>query len=386
MTRPFVRWSNLFVIFRHEVRDQIRDRRTLFMIFVMPILLYPILGTGVSLFASVLEQKPLVVVVVGAEYLPKAPPLLNPNGDGFNPALFDSPSEAERLVVQLGACLELPGRPSTERAGDPRRQGPGGDGDPSRPARTAPGREGNRHPDPVQQRRRTQQEHPASDQRPLGTVEAEHRRRPAQARSEDAELHRADPGEEAGCGHRREVGGSLWSRLFPFLLVMMSLTGAFYPAIDLCAGEKERGTMETLLISPASRAEIVLGKFLTVMLASVVTALLNLLSMGLTGLQLGPPGRRAVGRRRAASGRRGHLTTDASGRLLDGRAADPPGGVLQRGVPVVGRAGPEHERRPVLHDAALPDLYAADLPDPDARNRAQLSSTAWFRSRALPCS
>src|SRR5262249_2125859 len=72
-----------------------------------------------------------------------------------------------------------------------------------------------------------------------------------------------------------EVGGSVWSRLFPFLLVMMALTGAFYPAIDLCAGEKERGTMETLLISPASRAEIVMGKFLTVVLASMMTALLN---------------------------------------------------------------------------------------------------------------
>ena len=72
------------------------------------------------------------------------------------------------------------------------------------------------------------------------------------------------------------MGGSVWSRLFPFLLVMMSLTGAFYPAVDLCAGEKERGTMETLLISPASRSEIVLGKFLTVMLASVMTAVLNL--------------------------------------------------------------------------------------------------------------
>src|ERR1039458_6418810 len=99
-----------------------------------------------------------------------------------------------------------------------------------------------------------------------------------------------------------EVGRILWSKLFPFLLVMMSLTGAFYPAIDLCAGEKERGTMETLLISPASRTEIVLGKFLTVMLASVTTALLNLLSMGLTGLLLARyagnlsagPGRRAA--------------------------------------------------------------------------------------------
>ena len=45
---------------------------------------------------------------------------------------------------------------------------------------------------------------------------------------------------------------------------MMAVTGAFYPAIDLGAGEKERGTMETLLICPATRPEIVLGKFLTV--------------------------------------------------------------------------------------------------------------------------
>ena len=40
-------WSNLFVIFRREVLDQLRDRRTLFMIFVFPILLYPILGYGI---------------------------------------------------------------------------------------------------------------------------------------------------------------------------------------------------------------------------------------------------------------------------------------------------------------------------------------------------
>ncbi len=74
----------------------------------------------------------------------------------------------------------------------------------------------------------------------------------------------------------------------------MALTGAFYPAVDLCAGEKERGTMETLLISPAKRSEIVLGKFFTVMLASILTAVLNLVSMGLTG----SPARRRRSRRR----------------------------------------------------------------------------------------
>ena len=68
---------------------------------------------------------------------------------------------------------------------------------------------------------------------------------------------------------------------------MWSLAGALYPAVDLCAGEKERGTMETLLISPASREEIVWGKFLTIWLFSATTALLNLLSMAITTWGLG---------------------------------------------------------------------------------------------------
>src|SRR5947208_9389702 len=48
---------------------------------------------------------------------------------------------------------------------------------------------------------------------------------------------------------------------------------------------KERGTMETLLISPASREEIVYGKFLTIWVFSASTALLNLASMGLVALR-----------------------------------------------------------------------------------------------------
>ena len=57
-----------------------------------------------------------------------------------------------------------------------------------------------------------------------------------------------------------------WSKILPFIVIMWSLTGAFYPAIDLCAGEKERGTFETLLSSPAGRNEIAIGKLLTCLL------------------------------------------------------------------------------------------------------------------------
>ena len=82
-------------------------------------------------------------------------------------------------------------------------------------------------------------------------------------------------------GHR---DAALWSKILPFVLLIWALTGAFYPAIDLCAGEKERGTLETLLSSPAARGEIVWGKLLTVMAFSMATAILNLISMGVTGL------------------------------------------------------------------------------------------------------
>src|SRR5204863_1007507 len=80
------------------------------------------------------------------------------------------------------------------------------------------------------------------------------------------------------------VKAAVWSKVLPFILLIWALTGAFYPAVDLCAGEKERGTLETLLCSPALRTEIVWGKLLTVMTFSMATSLLNLASMGFTGM------------------------------------------------------------------------------------------------------
>ena len=76
---------------------------------------------------------------------------------------------------------------------------------------------------------------------------------------------------------------NLWSRMLPVMLLLWAMTGAFYPAIDVCAGEKERGTLETLLSSPAQRSEIVMGKLLTVMAFSMVTAALNLICVSATG-------------------------------------------------------------------------------------------------------
>lgn len=75
-----------------------------------------------------------------------------------------------------------------------------------------------------------------------------------------------------------KVGGNLLGGLVPYIIIILCFTGAMYPAIDLTAGEKERGTMETLLCSPVHRVNIVLGKFLMVMTASLATIVLTLLS------------------------------------------------------------------------------------------------------------
>jgi sodium transport system permease protein len=78
-----------------------------------------------------------------------------------------------------------------------------------------------------------------------------------------------------------KVGGSSIGGIIPYFLLLLSFTGAMYTAMDLTAGEKERGTMETILCSPVARIDLVLGKFLMVLTAALGTVAFSLLSMGL---------------------------------------------------------------------------------------------------------
>lgn len=74
----------------------------------------------------------------------------------------------------------------------------------------------------------------------------------------------------------KEKIGEAVGGMIPYLFVLFCFLGAMYPAIDLGAGEKERGTMETLLVSPARRLDIVLGKFLVVMVAALLSPLISM--------------------------------------------------------------------------------------------------------------
>jgi sodium transport system permease protein len=74
--------------------------------------------------------------------------------------------------------------------------------------------------------------------------------------------------------------------LLPYFFVLFCFFGAMYPAIDLAAGEKERATIETLLTSPASRLQIVIGKFLVVTLAGITSAVISILALYMSLKQL----------------------------------------------------------------------------------------------------
>lgn len=70
--------------------------------------------------------------------------------------------------------------------------------------------------------------------------------------------------------------------LLPYMLFAFCFFGALYPALDVTAGEKERFTLETLLLAPVSRLEIAVGKFLVVFAAAIVAAVLTTASMVVT--------------------------------------------------------------------------------------------------------
>ncbi|MDD2332674.1 MAG: CPBP family glutamic-type intramembrane protease, partial [Candidatus Cloacimonetes bacterium] len=73
--------------------------------------------------------------------------------------------------------------------------------------------------------------------------------------------------------------GSILGMILPYLLIMLLITGAAVVASDLVAGEKERKTLETLLVSSAARNEFVLGKYLTIITFAMVNVFINLFSL-----------------------------------------------------------------------------------------------------------
>lgn len=289
-----MRWSHIKLIFTREVRDQLRDRRTMFTVLFLPLLLYPLMGSVMFEVAQFHRETKVVIGVVGAENLPASSAILNEDAD---PAVqWKVIPESTRLQQSVETFLN---------ASSDQRMDEEGPKDESNSQSNKKGLEAclkefgcdsivcipadfriNKWNVPVKIISNLSWERSSIANNLFNKiVETEHKDwlRDALSKTELGSaviepplLHTLDvsPPDQKGI--------FLWSKLLPFVVLIWALTGAFYPAIDLCAGEKERGTLETLLCSPARRLEIVWGKLLTVICFSLGTALLNLMSMYVT--------------------------------------------------------------------------------------------------------
>ena len=293
------RLSAIWLIYAREMRDQLRDRRTLFTIAVLPILLYPLVGTLLLQIAQFTRHHPTSVCVVGTEHLVNTPPLLE-----TDPLASELTAEGSRIDVSTHRWDEL-------RASEPVEE---------LTARWV--REGTfdvvvvvppKFADPELRVRDTEASisllyNVASDQSVVARdriagVLNQWRNRWVRDRLErtGVDLAMLEPFrlDDRDIAPERTREAAFWSKLLPFIMLVWAMTGAFYPAIDLVAGEKERGTLETLLCSPALRSEIVWGKLGAVTTFSMLTAILNATSMLITSSfvfrQMGIAGAGAVG-------------------------------------------------------------------------------------------
>ena len=323
-----MKWPNVKLIFARELRDQLRDRRTLLTVVVMPIVLYPLMGMAMLQVAQFMREYPTKIWIIGHENLAESPSFVvegevNPDFIRDNESELLQLSLAEAQDNELNALVshfrENPDSPTAATLVDQlikaKLKERGLDAAVIVPSSVAYANDQTEEGEELVTARANSPpkiyvfQNSASDQSRIGAsriksvlsrwqkgVIQERLAANGIAPTMVSGIHVVD----ADVADKLGKQTAIWSKLFPFIIMVWSLTGAFYPAIDLCAGEKERGTFETLLSSPAARSEIAIGKLLTVMTFSTTTALLNLISMAFTGLFVatrmgGMPGGVALG-------------------------------------------------------------------------------------------
>jgi sodium transport system permease protein len=263
-------WSDVAAVFRKEVREGSRDRSLWISVVLVPLFLYPMLGFGalqvLQIIGGMAQQRPTIVDVssrvpaavrdslesrerfVVRELAETRPvwALAPPNIDAFRVHVRDAASWPEEnapdAVLWWGD------------AGDSAVVWFDGSRDRSASAARAV-----RHDVSAWRHARmldafVERGLAATDLRRWGVV--------------DEDIATAD-----------QRGRRILAVALPMILLYMLVTGTYYSALDAVVGERERGTLETLLTSPIRRTEILFGKYAFVAAASLTALLLNLLGM-----------------------------------------------------------------------------------------------------------
>ena len=245
--------SPVLTIYKKEMLDTIRDRRTLISMVVVPLAAIPLLFLVMSKFVSSSEKiagnEAAAIAVRNADRLPG---LLNALAQaGFKLATRDDIKAAiERKEIAAGVePVELPGQGKIEVRvyADLTR----------RSSEVASGR----------------------IRAALAAFRQDSIRLKLTALGLPVSI--ADPFavKPVNIAPEKKMAGLFWGSMVGYFVVLLMFTGGMYPAIDMTAGEKERRTLEVVLASPARRGAVILGKIFATTTAVLITAILSIVSL-----------------------------------------------------------------------------------------------------------
>ena len=249
------------IILIKELTDMIRDRRTMFMMVVMPLVVIPLLAiTAIKLTQSQIEKakdKELRVAVIGETAAPELFKRLSKEENFFLVTMTNADSARAMTAEQtLDGVVIIPQDFSEFVEGD----------------KQATIRLIFKSSESLNAARRRieaiidQYDREIVNER-IGRLQL------------DETLFDAIAIEREDVASTEEKFAENAGGFLPYIFIIFGFMGSIYPALDLGAGEKERGTLETILSSPASRFDIVMGKFLVVLLFSIATAFLAMLGV-----------------------------------------------------------------------------------------------------------
>jgi sodium transport system permease protein len=259
--------SNVAIIYRKELKDILRDRKTLISMFLFPLILFPLMTVGFNRFEQRMreraKQDTARIMILGAEHAPELAGRIRA-AESLEIVATAADYAQQISDKRIRAAVEFPA---------------GLEGALS--AATTPA-------EPPQVKIYYYQ----TETRSEGAVErieelvSNYRHEVVGRRLQSQGMSRAavDPIEiqQENVAAEEKVAGSRFAVILPYFIVFLCFMGAMGPAMDLTAGEKERGTLETILASAVGRDDLVLGKFLLVLTTSLVTAVMSLASYTFT--------------------------------------------------------------------------------------------------------
>ncbi|HEY3452654.1 MAG TPA: ABC transporter permease [Myxococcales bacterium] len=253
--------SAVGILFKKEITDSLRDRRTLLMMLFLPVVLYPgslaLIGAVTASGQARLARSQLSIAVTSED----AAQLLTPTPAKTTLVRLDrGAAETALRERKVAAALDVaPGSLGKLEAKD------------QLLATLLFTRKYDRS---IQAKERLKKALEAAGVRAL-------EKRLEQA-SLPAKFAQPVDVQEEDVDFKKNLGPLIASKLLPMILVMMLFMGALYPALDVTAGEKERGTLETLLVAPVRPMDVMAAKYLTVATIASITTVMNLVAMGIT--------------------------------------------------------------------------------------------------------